>query len=344
MTTTQSSARHSRRRAIKLVLAALVLVLIVTVVIPRFANYRDIAHQLGAVSSKWLLVIILAEIVNLSAFAPNWIVALPGLGYVRSLGLTMAGAAVSNLAPMGGPVGMTMQYNMMRDWGFDRHAASRAMVVTGIWNQFYNLGMPIIALVLLTARGGKNAALMVAAEIGLPILIIAATTFILVLRSERAAIVLGNQADRVGTAFRRILRKRPLAGSAEVVSRFRIDSLDLLRRRWAALTATTTLGFLTSFVALMCCVRAVGIPGSQVTMTEAFAAWSCTLLLSVIPITPGGLGVTDIGLSGALIAFGANQPAAVGAVLLCRAVTWLPPIFFGSIATAWWRRQKVLAT
>jgi uncharacterized membrane protein YbhN (UPF0104 family) len=55
------------------------------------------------------------------------------------------------------------------------------------------------------------------------------------------------------------------------------------------------------------------------------------------------LGVTDIGLSGALIAFGAKQPSAVGAVLLCRAVTWLPPIFFGSLATAWWRRQKAHA-
>ena len=341
--TTTAPPRRSRKRAIKLALAALVLVLIVTVVIPKFADYREIGRLLSGISWAWLGVIVVAEIINLSAFAPNWIVALPGLKYVASLRLTMAGAAISNLAPMGGPVGMTMQYNMMRDWGFERRDASRAMVVTGIWNQFYNLGMPIVALVLLTARGGKNAALMVAAQIGLPVLIVATAVFVSVLRSERVADVLGNKADAIGTSLRKVLHKGPITGSANAVRRFRVDSLDLLRRRWLALTLTTTLGFLTSFAALMCCVRAVGITGTSITFTEAFAAWSCTLLLSVIPITPGGLGVTDVGLSGALIGFGANQSAAVGAVLLCRAVTWLPPILFGSIATAWWRRQKALA-
>ncbi len=343
MTTARTPSHRSRKRAIKLTFAAIVLLLIVTVVIPKFANYRDIGHQLSSVSTKWLIVIVLAEVVNLGAFAPNWVVALPGLSYFASLRLTMSGAAISNLAPMGGPVGMTMQYSMMRDWGFERRAASRAMIVTGIWNQFYNFGMPIVALVLLTARGGKNAALMVAAEIGLPILVIATVTFILVLRSDRAAVMLGDRADRIGTTLRRFFHKPPLVGSANAIARFRLDSVDLLRRRWAALTLTTTIGFLTSFAALMCCIRAVGIAGTQITFTEGFAAWSCTLLLSAIPITPGGLGVTDIGLSGALIAFGARQPSAVGAVLLCRAMTWLPPIFFGSLATAWWRRQKAHA-
>jgi putative heme transporter len=344
MTTAPHASRRSRKRTIKLTLAALVLVLIITVVIPKFANYRDIGSQLGSVSTKWLIVIVLAELMNLGAFAPNWIVALPGLSYFSSLRLTMSGAAISNLAPMGGPVGMTMQYSMMLDWGFERRDASRAMIVTGIWNQFFNFGMPIVALVLLTARGGKNAALMVAAQIGLPVLLIAAITFVLVLRSDRAAVMLGNRADKIGTAVRRVFRKPPLVGAAQAVSRFRIDSLDLLRRRWAPLTLTTTVGFLTSFATLVCCIRAVGIPGVQITFTEAFAAWACTLLLSAIPLTPGGLGVTDVGLSGALIAFGANQPSAVGAVLLCRAVTWLPPIFLGSLATAWWRRQRARAT
>lgn len=117
--TTATPSRRSRKRVIKLTLAAIVLVLIVTVVIPKFANYRDIGQQLGSVSTKWLLVIVLAEVVNLGAFAPNWVVALPGLSYFASLRLTMSGAAISNLAPMGGPVGMTMQYSMMRDWGFE---------------------------------------------------------------------------------------------------------------------------------------------------------------------------------------------------------------------------------
>ena len=42
-------------------------------------------------------------------------------------------------------------------------------------------------------------------------------------------------------------------------------------------------------------------------MVEALAAWSLIRLLTAIPITPGGLGIVEVGLSAALVGFGGPQ-------------------------------------
>ena len=62
-------------------------------------------------------------------------------------------------------------------------------------------------------------------------------------------------------------------------------------------------------------------------------------LLSAIPITPGGIGVVELGLTASL---GAGLPQSVqnqvaAAVLLYRAATWFVPIPLGVAAWLFWR-------
>jgi uncharacterized protein (TIRG00374 family) len=65
----------------------------------------------------------------------------------------------------------------------------------------------------------------------------------------------------------------------------------------------------------------------------SLAAFAFVRLLTALPITPGGLGITELGLIGTLTAgAGAAAGAQVtAAVLLYRAVTYLPPIPLGAI-------------
>ena len=95
----------------------------------------------------------------------------------------------------------------------------------------------------------------------------------------------------------------------------------LIRRRWFFLTAATLAGHLTVFVVLLASVRAVGIPRVEVTIVEAFAAWTLARILGAIPITPGGVGFVELGLTGALVAFGASNAEAVAATLIYRFLT-----------------------
>jgi hypothetical protein len=45
-------------------------------------------------------------------------------------------------------------------------------------------------------------------------------------------------------------------------------------------------------------LRAVGVTHTEVTIVEAFAAWTLARILGAIPITPGGVGFVELGLTG----------------------------------------------
>src|SRR4029077_6553396 len=108
----------------------------------------------------------------------------------------------------------------------------------------------------------------------------------------------------------------------------------LIRRRWLFLTAATLAGHLTVFIVLVASVRAVGITHAEVTVVEAFAAWALARILGAIPITPGGVGFVELGLTGALVAFGASNDEAVAATLIYRFLAIVPTLVFGLIAAA----------
>jgi uncharacterized protein (TIRG00374 family) len=87
------------------------------------------------------------------------------------------------------------------------------------------------------------------------------------------------------------------------------------------------------FLVLLVALRALGVPGSEVTVVEAFAAWSLSRLLGTIPITPGGIGVIELSLTATLVGFGGNNAGVVAAVLVYRFLTIIPTIVVGLLAT-----------
>ena len=84
----------------------------------------------------------------------------------------------------------------------------------------------------------------------------------------------------------------------------------------------------------------LGVSGDEVSAVEAFAAWSLVRLLGSIPITPGGLGVIELGLTTALVGFGGGQAEVVAAVLVYRVLTIVPTLVIGLLAGATWRRHR----
>jgi uncharacterized protein (TIRG00374 family) len=118
--------------------------------------------------------------------------------------------------------------------------------------------------------------------------------------------------------------------------------VDLLRRRWHVLTLATLAGQLTVFLVLLLSLRAFEVPGSEVSVVEAFAAWSLARLLTIVPLTPGGLGVVELGLTGALVGFGGANAPVVAAVLVYRFLTVVPTLALGLLALATWQRHRPL--
>ena len=73
------------------------------------------------------------------------------------------------------------------------------------------------------------------------------------------------------------------------------------------------------------------------TIVEAFAAWTLARILGAIPITPGGVGFVELGLTGVLVAFGASNAEAVAATLIYRFLTVVPTLVVGLLAAATWK-------
>jgi uncharacterized protein (TIRG00374 family) len=307
--------------------------------VPSIASYGDAWALVRELSWQWILALVGATVLNLATFAPPWQVALPGLRFIRALELTQASTALSIVAPAGAAVGAAGAYGICRRWGFGRDEVARAVTVTSLWNQLLNLSFPIVALFLLSITGDITPALAMAAFIGVAVLGVIVAGLVLVLVSNRLAHDLGDVAARLTNWARGKVHRGPVTWAGRSFERFRDNVGDFLERRWPWLTLTSLAGSLTVFGVLLVSLRALQVPAAEVSATEAFAAWALVRILASVPITPGGAGVVEAGLTGTLVGFGGNNAGVVAAVLVYRFLTVVPTLVLGAVAAGLSRRR-----
>jgi uncharacterized protein (TIRG00374 family) len=329
-----------RRRVIGIVVAVVVVVGVFVLVLPKIADYGAVWATIRGLTWEQIAALGVAVVINIVTFAPPFMATLPGLGFLRALVLTQASTASTYIAPGGAAVGIGISYAMLRSWGFEPGAVALAVTLTGVWNQMFMLGAPALALALLTLAGGSNPLLQTVALIGLTIFVVAVAAFAAALSGDRLAHRVGDLAARLASWGLRRIRRQPVRWGGGSLVAFRRRAVGLLRRRWWALTLATVAGQLSVFAVLVVCLRTLGVSAGQVTLTEAFAAWTLVRLLGSLPITPGGIGVVELGLTGALVGFGGANAPVVAAVLLYRALTILPTLVLGLAAAAVFRRLR----
>ncbi len=83
-----------------------------------------------------------------------------------------------------------------------------------------------------------------------------------------------------------------------------------------------------------------GVSEAQVGWAEALGAFAFVRFLSAVPLTPGGVGIVELGLSAALVYAGGPRAEVVAAVLAFRALTYLVQIPFGAITYAYWQHGR----
>ncbi len=306
--------------------------------LPKIADYRDVWGVVQGISWEWALVLLAVTALNIATFAPPWLVLLAGLRFWPALMMTQATTALSIVVPGGAAVGIATAYGMLRRSGFAPGAVARSVTLVSLWNQLANLAYPILALFLLTIAGEETAVLATAAFVGVAILGIAVGSLVLVLYSTRMAGEIGDLAARASSAVKARLHRQPVTWSGRSFERFRIDVVDILKRRWHLLTLATLAGSLTVFAVLLVSLRALQVPSAEVSVAEAFAAWALARIVGSIPITPGGIGVVELSLTAALIGFGGNNAGVVAAVLVYRFMTIVPTLVLGMVSAAFWRR------
>lgn len=308
-------------------------------VLGSMADVSEVGDAIASMTGLELATLGLAGIWNLLTYCLVVVAATPGLTHPQAFVLVESTTAVANAVPGGSAVAVGLTYGMLGSWGFSGSRSTLSVIVSGLWNTFAKLAMPVLAVVLLALQGDVNAARVTAALFGFGTLVASVTVFALVLRTETFARKAGDVAAGWMTRVRRVLGKGPVGGWGDATVKFRGRTIGLVHQAWRRLTVVTLVSHFSLFLVLLISLRHIGVSNDEVHWAEALAAFALVRLLTAIPITPGGLGVVELGLVAGLTAAGGDEAQVVAAVLVFRALTYLLPIPLGLVTYLYWRRN-----
>ncbi|GAA1152497.1 lysylphosphatidylglycerol synthase transmembrane domain-containing protein [Ornithinicoccus hortensis] len=303
--------------------------------LPRVAEttWPEIGHQLTLVGWPVAALMMALMLIGLYCYTYTLIGSLPGLTHFRALMVNAAGSMVSNILPAGGAVGVALTYMMYRTWGFTKRNISTSLVVTGVWNLLARLVLPVLAcLVILVGPVNAPRSVLIgsgiAAAIGLAIL----GLFIAVIYSDKVSHLVGRAVGRLARPFSRRVREGRDFDHLIQDQRDRMSNVVGVHGVRMTLGLAGMFGFFFVLYAVAC--HAVGV---ELPYVEMFAAYAFRQFLTVVAITPGGLGITEAGTAGVLVAFGAEPASAASAALLYAVFTHLleVPLGIGAVLL-WW--------
>jgi putative heme transporter len=324
--------RSSRRAILRFALGLALAAAVFAEILPRIASYGSVAHRLGTVSTPWILALAGGALLDIVTTALPWRAVLPHLSFLGALAFTQASTALTTLLPGGAPIGMAISFGFLRRLRVERGDAAFAVAVTGIWSQVMILVYPLVGAILVFATGDLSSSTAAIAGVSAACGAVIVGLTVAALRSEGAARWLGDAAAGVTTWVLALFHRGRPGWSGESLARLRAEWVVLLRRRWPQLTAATLANQLTAFLVFEMSLLAVGISVADLPLSEAFLAWAIGRVLTSLPLTPGGIGVVELGMIGTLVGFGASHDHVVAAVLLYRGVIVLPTLAVGLIS------------
>ncbi|SEP26920.1 lysylphosphatidylglycerol synthase transmembrane domain-containing protein [Trujillonella endophytica] len=308
--------------------------------LPQFTSLSSVWSAVTAMSWAELTVLGLAAAWNIATYQFVMITTMPGLRLREATVSTTTTTAVSNTVVGGAALSLGLTYAMNSSWGFSRSRTSVCLLLSGLWNNFAKLALPVLALVLLAFSAPPTPGRLVAGLVGVAGLLVAVVLLGLLLRSREGAARIGIAAGTVATALRRPLGRPPVQGWDRATTKFRDRTVLLLRARWHWLTLATVVSHLSLFAVLLLSLRAVGVDAEEVSAVEALAVFAFARLLTAIPFTPGGLGVVELALITGLSAAGDERALVAAAVLVFRALTYVLPIPLGVATYLFWRHNR----
>ncbi len=341
----EEAAPRTRSRARLAVRAAVSIAIVVGIfvgVMPRIANYSDVWQTISDMTWRELVSLLLIAVWNVVTYWFVMVAALPGLRLGQAAVVNQASTAISNTLPGGGAIGVGVTYAMYTSWGFAKGEIARSVVVSGVWNNFMKLGLPVVALALLALVGDVSPALLVASLLGVAVLVATIVFFWLILRSDQLARAVGGLLARLASRLLAVVRRPPITHWGDAAASFRADTVDLLSTRWIGLTLASMVSHLSLYIVLLVALRHVGVGDEKLSWVTVLAAFAFVRLISALPVTPGGVGVVELGYVAALTVGFDDMLSAqvVAAVLLFRFLTYFLPIPAGAVAYTYWRANK----
>ncbi len=257
----------------------------------------------------------------------------------RSLTIHDVGTAASKGLPLGGALGTGLRWSIARDASVPTTAFTSMLVAYGVATTFVTWLLPFTVLLVDVTRRPPTSTDVAMLTVCALVVGGSALFWLVVLRSDRITTWVVGLLHRVAD---RIARRWPslgplLAGhdlGAELIEVR--TSLRGVAGRPAGLLARTALAQSVGAVILLVALRGLGVNDELGLVEFARVYFVVTLLSSFVPV-PGGVGVVEAGLTGALVAAGVEPSTALAGVLIYRLLTYVVPIALGALLYVAWR-------
>jgi uncharacterized protein (TIRG00374 family) len=304
-----------------------VLLVVEYLVVPELVGASKDLYLLGKVNAFWLVAGLVLEGLSLFCYGLLTQALLSPRGrppLSRLFRIDLAAAGIAHVLPAGTLGSAAFGYRMFTAEGVEGGDAAVMMATKGLGSTVVLNVLLWLSLVISIPLAGFHPIYVTVAILGAVLLfVVAALAFGVTHESERAKRILFTVGDRIpGLTGQRLESAIHNAGTS-------LSALGRDRRTLLWSVTWASLNWLLDAASLWCFVAAFGRTANPV---ELFAAYGIANVAGALPITPGGLGITDSIAPLLLISFGVTRSVATLGVLGWRLVNFWLPIPVGAAA------------
>jgi uncharacterized protein (TIRG00374 family) len=319
---------HVAKRILLLIVGGLSLYLLAPKLISVFASWP----QLKTLKPGAFALALLFESISYLSLWSMQRVALHTTSWFAVGTSQLASGAVGSVVPGGAATAGAVAYRMLTDAGVRSEDVASGLAASAIASTTFVCAMPLLALPAIIGGVVAPRGLIQTAYVGIAGFVAVAVLSAVAFGWDKPLLIAGRAA--------RWLIQRVRSGSAADLPERLVEQRNRMKRtfgrRWgAALTgAVGKVGF--DYLALVCCLAAVGARPDPSLVLLAYVGGA---LLALIPVTPGGLGFVEAGLTGLLTAAGVSAQDALVSTLAYRFVSFWIPLPVGGIAYLLYNRR-----
>jgi uncharacterized protein (TIRG00374 family) len=246
----------------------------------------------------------------------------------------LASNAFGRVVPGGVAASGALQYAMLVRGGVPAAAAASGITASSLLLFGTLLALPLLATPAIIGGVAVDPHLTKAALAGAVLFVLMVAVGAACAVWDRPLELLGRAAQAIRNRVRR--HREPLTGLPERLLHERDAVLRVLGREWWEALLLAAGRWVLDYLTLIAALYAVGASPRASLVLLAFCA---AQLLGTLPLTPGGLGFVEAGLTGTLALAGVGGGAAVVATLAYRLVSFWLPIPAGAAAAIIHRRR-----
>ncbi len=302
---------------------------------PDILELINSAPELVKISRRWFFLMIVFEVISFGFLWWLMRIVLPQASWFVAATSQLASNAASRIIPGGAAVGGAVLYRMLAVSGTSSGQAAAALAATSGLSTTALTGFPAAGVALAAAGAPIPESLVPAVLAGGVLFPLLVCVGVVAVRTTRPLLRLGITISKLVAWSGRILRRSWQTDPRKLVHE-RDRMVTAIGDRWLLAVIAAALNWVFDYLVLVTALVAVG---ADPRLSLVLLAYTGGAVLTMIPVTPGGFGFVETGMTYLLVLSGITKGDALLATLAYRIVSLWLPILAGSIAWVAFQRR-----